>query len=70
MVCDEYNLKSRDWVFNRNLLNCIHLEPEKHQTMSDCPPGSDCSKPDKANPGLVEILILIYLLLKADFSQD
>ena len=29
-----------------------------------------CSKPDEANPGLVEILIVIYLPLKEDFSQD
>ena len=33
------------------------------------PPGPSCSKPDKANPGLVEILVVIYLLLKEDFSQ-
>ena len=33
-------------------------------------PGPSCSKPDKTNPGLVEILIVIYFPLKKDFSQD
>ena len=31
-------------------------------------PGSSCSRPDKTNPELVEILIVIYLPLKEDFS--
>ena len=30
-------------------------------------PGPNCSKPDLANPGLVEILIAIYLPLYARF---
>ena len=29
-----------------------------------------CSKPDLANPGLVEILIVINLRFKEDCSQD
>ena len=32
--------------------------------------GPSCSKTDYANPGLVKILIVIYLRLKEDFSQD
>ena len=31
--------------------------------------GSSCSKPDKANPGLVESLIEIYLRLMEDFHK-
>lgn len=27
-------------------LSCIHFEPELHQTMSDCPAGTSCSKHD------------------------
>ena len=33
-------------------------------------PRPSCSKTDYANPGLVEILIALYLRLKADFPQD
>ena len=31
-------------------------------------PGPSCSKPDYAYPGIEDILIVIYLLLKEDFE--
>ena len=40
------------------------------ETFEKRAPGPSCSKPDQANPRLVEIFIVIYLPVKVDFSQD
>ena len=46
------------------------MEDKVHQLIITICSGPSCSKPDWANPGIVEILIVIELPLNGHFLQD